>query len=137
MNRCHTSPPHPPAGAVPATRAACGEPESHAALEAMPMNAKTMSVPIPPALDHARLADANFTIRGRSPKGPVLAHFDPVGQAGGICYLIGEVWAIYGPMPFGEFVASLGTRGIQVDDTDDLARWVTACTAMPADVRPN
>lgn len=72
------------------------------------MSAKTVTVPMPPALSHERLSDPNYTIHAISPKGPVLAHYDPVMLAGGICYLVGDLWAIYGPLPFGEFVASLG-----------------------------
>lgn len=92
------------------------------------MSERALSVPTPPALDQRRLQDATYTIRASSPSGPVLAHYDPAQQAGGICYLTGEIWAIYGPVGFGQFIATLGGRGIQVNDSDDLARWVATCT---------
>ena len=94
------------------------------------MSERHMSVPTPPVLDLDRLRDANFTIRAQGAKGPVLVHYDPARFTGGICYLVGEVWAIYGPLPFGEFVSSLGARDIHVPDSDDLARWVCACSGQ-------
>lgn len=95
------------------------------------MSESKLYTPMPPELDHQRLQDAGFTIRGTSPNGPVLAHYDPVRLAGGICYLAGEIWAIYGPIDFGQFVATLGGRQIQMNDSHDLARWVVTCTERP------
>jgi hypothetical protein len=36
-------------------------------------------------------------------------------------------------MTFGEFVSSLGSRGIRITDCDDLARWVLCCTSVPGE----
>lgn len=96
------------------------------------MSETTMYVPTPPVLDHERLADASYTIRGGGANGPVLIHYDPALGAGAICYLVGEVWAIYGPLAFGEFVASLEARGVHVGESDDHARWIAACTPLAA-----
>ena len=92
---------------------------------------RKMIVPEPPALDAARLSDPAYTIRGESSSGSVLVHFDPTRASGGVCFLAGEVWAIWGPMQFGEFVAALGNRGIRIVDGKELARWVLACTSAP------
>lgn len=91
----------------------------------------TMHVPRPPQLSAERLKQPDYTIRARGPGGPVLAHYDPETQAGAVLHLMGELWAVYGPIPYAEFVATLGERGITVNDGDDLARWVTACSATP------
>lgn len=94
---------------------------------------RKMYVPEPPALNAARLTDPTYTIRGLSERGSVLVHFDPARNCGGVCFLAGEVWAVWGPMTFGEFVSSLGSRGIRIADCDDLARWVLSCTSVPGE----
>lgn len=96
------------------------------------MTDSTMHVPIPPALDNRLLRDPVYTIRGHAPGGPILAHYDPHRSCGGVCHLASEVWAIYGPLPFHEFVASLRERAIHVDESEDLARWIAACTPVPS-----
>lgn len=91
----------------------------------------TMHVPAPPQLSAARLQQPDFTILGRGPGGPVIVHFDPASQAGAVLHLRGAVWAVYGPIDYDAFVATLGERGIVIAEGDDLARWVTACSATP------
>lgn len=96
------------------------------------MSDTTMHVPIPPALDHRLLREPAYTIRAHSPGGAVLLHYDPNRHCAGVCYLANEVWAIWGPLPFAEFTSSLRERGIRVDDGDDLARWIAACSPVPS-----
>ena len=91
-----------------------------------------MTVPHPPALNPSRLKDPALTVRASGDAGPVLVHYDPAGQCGAVLHLLGEVWSIWGPLPFAEFVASLGERGIRIADGEDLVRWVTACSASPS-----
>ena len=92
-----------------------------------------LSVPRPPSLDQTRLADPVYTVRGMAPGSGVLVHYDPLRACGGVCFLAAEMWAIWGPMPFGAFVAALGGRDIQIPDSDELARWVLACTSVPGE----
>lgn len=91
-----------------------------------------LTVPHPPSLSFERLQDPSYTIRGNSQDCSVLVHYDPARSCGGVCFLAGEIWSIWGPLPFGAFVAALGGRGIQIPDGEGLARWVMACTSIPS-----
>lgn len=91
----------------------------------------TMHVPVPPALDPELLRDASFTIRARCASGPVLLHYDPRRCCAGVCHLANEFWSIWGPLEFDAFANVIRDRGIRIEDGDDLARWIAACSPAP------
>lgn len=89
---------------------------------------RRMDLPAPPVLDPERLQEEAYTVRGQSNAGKVIVHYDPFRICGGVFFFAAEVWSIWGPLPFHEFVAALDSRGIQIAESDSLERWVAACS---------
>lgn len=92
----------------------------------------SMTLPAPPMLSAERLTDPAYTIRSTGPHGRLLVHFDPERLCGGIFTFEAEHWMVLGPLTFREFVQALYARSVNLQDGEDLARWINACTAIPA-----
>jgi|GEM_PF-2305874 len=87
-----------------------------------------------PRAPHAEtLQSGDYTIL--SSDGARLVCWCPRHQCGAVYHIAARVWAMQTPVSFAEFLEALRTNNIVVEQTDDLARWVEACTAT-AGVRP-
>lgn len=89
--------------------------------------------PMPRAPHIDTLRDASMTILDRT--GTRLLCWCPRHECGAIYHVEAMVWSMESPIAFGEFLHALQHRSLAPETgTDDLARWIEACTQPPAGV---
>lgn len=86
------------------------------------------SIPAPPSIDPARLADSRLTLCAIGPGGDLLIHYDPRTAAAAVFHAAAGCWSIWGPVPLVDFVALLAARGIALPPTEEVRQWIVACT---------
>lgn len=82
---------------------------------------QTTVVPRAPHPDTLR--DASRIILDDS--GTRLLCWCPIHRCGAVYNIEVGIWAMQAPISFAEFVASLDSRGLTVDDGPDARRWIT------------
>lgn len=80
----------------------------------------------PQAPDRATLQDPRYTILDAT--GTRLVTWCPRNRAGSIYHAEARIWSTIWPVTFGDFMQWLETRGVCMDTSDDLDRWIEACT---------
>jgi|SRR6185312_12763933 len=81
---------------------------------------------VPQAPEHTTLRDPRYTIMDDT--GLRLVTWCPRSRAGGVYHAEARIWATVWPVAFGDFLRWLHTRGVAMDHSEDLARWIDACT---------
>lgn len=98
------------------------------------MSNNAMATPLPRAPHPDTLRDPSHTILDRS--GTRLLCWCPRHMCGAIYTIEAMIWGMEAPITFGEFLQALEHRNLLPEaGTDDLARWVEACT-QPAPGTP-
>ncbi len=91
------------------------------------MTESALKAPRPTAPHPDTLADPLMTIadaeQGR------LVCYCPRNRCGAVLHIEAGLWAIYSPMSVGEFINTIGQRGIALPQGPDLERWLAAIGA--------
>lgn len=91
------------------------------------MTARKQSTVIPRAPHPDTLRDPQLTILDSS--GTCLICYCPRHRCGAIYHIEIAVWSMEQPIGFSEFLRALKARNLIVEDSEDLQRWIDACTA--------
>jgi hypothetical protein len=86
------------------------------------------SLQLPKVPSATTLRDPRYTILDAS--GTRLVTWCPREQSGGVCHLEPRIWATLWPIDFASFLRWLSDRGVHMEQSEDLARWVDACTEV-------
>lgn len=94
------------------------------------MSNNTMATALPRAPHPDTLRNPSYTILDRS--GTRLLCWCPRHMCGAVYAIEAMVWSMQSPLSFGEFLQALEQQNLLPEPgTDDLARWVEACTQTP------
>lgn len=96
---------------------------------------RRISVFAPKAPHPDSLADGELIIQNDAQQ--LLVMYCPRNRTGGLYYVEMGTWALQTPIAFGDFLAFLKQRDIQLPDGPDLQRWLDRVEAVTLLVHRN